>query len=998
LAKRDEQSARRLRGPLAALALLLGPALPAAAQEALDEGGNWVLHGAGSVDVVEQAEAPPGIEGRHAVRCTIDETQKGQAYLRVGDVPTDLTPYARLRFRLFGNLDTGRVVLVTVIDSEWRHRQWPSALLWGRSREARWTEFVVELGAPLRDKGADLRSVQWLTWFVHTPGDGHGTKTFFLDGVRLEKRQEEAIPHEDEEIALESNGVRAVFSRAARFELVRFVTPDGRTLPAATSSLFKPPLSLVPDAVTVRLSFAPEWRTVAVDKGGLTVEYDVGALRHRNRFAWVGGALRVQRRVTCIRTGTGSAGAQPHAVIFGDALGRLTHDHGPRPSSAALPLPAARPLPGNWVAAWEEDLGGVAVIFPRTTLQDAWAQGREFSLRDRVFAAGPTIEAGVTLEFTVWLAPLKPGSPGDQAAAAAKSICAGLAQSGDPLRAYFLPAYQGFARPDRTLVRTDSCAVWEASVSEAVERDAGPPAAVAPGLRLFAARGEVEPLHLVVHAKRRMGRVSAALLPPEGQGRAIPVEWVRARYPRYAVVRPTTEQERQEASAPEQARFVAEIADGARHMLTGRFYGKAARALGPIEDPIFAAPPDSVSPGRNLPIWLTLSVPRDAAPGPYGAALSVREDGAEAARVPLQLTVWRFSLPRTTSLRTWYQLWRHGPVKERWRDYYRNLAEHKVSGFGTLPGSPRVALADGKLTVDWSAFDAAASFLFDELGMRHAKLPHGKRGGGHKHVYGFAGLQLGAPEFEQTFYDYLLQARAHLREKGWLKGIDCYIFDEPDRERIEVIRRTAPIIRRALPEMRVFPACSKNTLELTDVLNAWCPSVPYFGAALGDFTPQRVAAGRARGDVYWWYNQRDNCLGAPVVTHRALLWASWQADLDGYFVWTINNWGNKGMQWGSVFEIGEAMAIYPGRDGPVDSLRWEQTREGLEDYDYLVMLQRAVDRRQVPEELRSRARELLAEARRLFPDPRCQIAAAPSELIRLRQEMGRILDRVALTE
>ena len=373
----------------------------------------------------------------------------------------------------------------------------------------------------------------------------------------------------------------------------------------------------------------------------------------------------------------------------------------------------------------------------------------------------------------------------------------------------------------------------------------------------------------------------------------------------------------------------------------------------------------------------------------------VREGEKSLCRIPVELTIWSFSLPKVTSLRTWYQLWRQSPAREQWRAYYRNLAEHKVSGFGSMPAGAKATLVDGKVSIDWTLFDRAGSYLFDELGLRHTKLPYGKRGGGHRNVYSFLGFEIGTPEFEAAFHDYLVQAREHLLERGWLQNIDCYIFDEPDEERIEAIRQTAPIVRRAIPEMRIFPACARNTQPLVGILNAWCPPVAYFGAPLGDFTPERVAAGRARGEVFWWYNQEDNAIGCPVVTHRALPWASWQAGLTGYFVWAINYWECKGMRWSTVFDIGEAMALYPGKDGPVDSLRWEQTREGLEDYDYLVMLEQAATRGDLPAELLTRARKVLSRAKTLFPDPRSQLAANPEELLEIRHEIGTILDTLS---
>jgi hypothetical protein len=457
-------------------------------------------------------------------------------------------------------------------------------------------------------------------------------------------------------------------------------------------------------------------------------------------------------------------------------------------------------------------------------------------------------------------------------------------------------------------------------------------------------------------------------------------------------VRRATEAERQSAEKPQWASYIGVIENAQEHLHTDRFHARKARAVGQIEDPLFDAPPETLDPERNQPVWLAVSVPADAAPGEYSGEIVLREEERELARIPVQLRVWSFTLPEITSLRTWYQPWRAPDVDVDWRAYYRNLAEHKVSGFGTNPVIPDLSWVDGEVEVDWSAYDESCEYLFDELGMRHAKLPHGKRGGSGSIVYPFLDFEPGTPEFEQAFEDYLTQAREHLTERGWLDGLDCYIFDEPNHEKVEVVKEIAPIIRTTIPQLRVFPACARNTLDLVDVLNAWCPPVNHFGAPVGDFTPERIAAGRARGDVYWWYNQDDNAIGCPVVTHRALLWASWQAELTGYFVWSVSFWGTRDAKWVSPYDIGDAMAIYPGLRGPVDSIRWEQTREGLEDYEYLLRLEEAVAEGALSPDREEDARAILTRARELFPDPRTQLAANPDELLGIRHQIGELLD------
>ena len=74
---------------------------------------------------------------------------------------------------------------------------------------------------------------------------------------------------------------------------------------------------------------------------------------------------------------------------------------------------------------------------------------------------------------------------------------------------------------------------------------------------------------------------------------------------------------------------------------------------GGIFDPLEDSPPDPVErlPGRSRtepamqPVWLTVAVPRDAAPGHYAGTLTVSADGLAPMAVPVRLHVSEYVLP-----------------------------------------------------------------------------------------------------------------------------------------------------------------------------------------------------------------------------------------------------------------------------------------------------------------------------------------------------------------
>lgn len=129
---------------------------------------------------------------------------------------------------------------------------------------------------------------------------------------------------------------------------------------------------------------------------------------------------------------------------------------------------------------------------------------------------------------------------------------------------------------------------------------------------------------------------------------------------------------------------------------------------------------------------------------------------------------------------------------------------------------------------------------------------------------------------------------------------------------------------------------------------------------------------------------------------RIWLWQTFQRNIEGILVWETTYWTSSAaypdgkrpqnpytdpMSWTSGYSTpagefrpwgnGDGRFIYPplaaadGQpkspvlDGPVDSIRWEHLRDGIEDYQYLCILRARLARRQVT--LAPEARERYAQ-------------------------------------
>jgi len=287
------------------------------------------------------------------------------------------------------------------------------------------------------------------------------------------------------------------------------------------------------------------------------------------------------------------------------------------------------------------------------------------------------------------------------------------------------------------------------------------------------------------------------------------------------------------------------------------------------------------------------------------------------------------------------------------------------------------ALRPGALEVEfeWEAWDRAMERAFNEFHFNSFRCPVDGLGGGtfmERYAPVLAGIQEGQPGYALLLEKYLGGIERHLREQGWLKYAYVYWFDEPEPKDYEFVmhgfaklRKHAPGLRRMLTE-QVEP-------ELISGPNLWCPLTPQLN---GDGTEER----RQAGDQFWWYL----CCApkAPYVTlftdhpgveMRLWLWQSWAERVTGILIWETAYWHSEcaypeslqnpyadPMSWVNHVGRGERQPwgngdgrfVYPPlslftgdqkhpvTDGPVPSVRLEMLRDGLEDYEYFVILKK----------------------------------------------------------
>lgn len=450
----------------------------------------------------------------------------------------------------------------------------------------------------------------------------------------------------------------------------------------------------------------------------------------------------------------------------------------------------------------------------------------------------------------------------------------------------------------------------------------------------------------------------------------------------------------------------------------------------------YRAFPQNLSAGENLPVWVDVHVPAATKPGVYSATVMVSADGHDSVELPVQLTVWGFSLPARSPLRTVFgtngyrvaEIYGFERTGESAADnrliraYNDFMLDHYLSPESLWDASPE-ADADGK--PDFQREFAGLGTVTEN--MRHYMQD--------KHASAYTYVFADSYPFADPLGKDRTKAQRFMREyAGWCAahaGADrCYtdpsFVDEPDtREAYAYARRWGAFFdEMRLPKgEKIRYQVSEPPLNedlalgsLTGAVDVWIPKfydlwrdVDHLGK---NVTAQRLNA----GEEVWAYtalvldfkayqqvNPRADVLKGnyppvwqldfPALNYRIPTWLFHRYGVTGLGYWDTLAWAENTDIWqdaasfistnppGIVFN-GDGLLVYPakraqtGFDAPLASLRLKWIRESVEDYMYIDLLLQAGETEFVNQQLGRIARD--------FGDWDNQ----PTLLMQVRQALG----------
>lgn len=373
-----------------------------------------------------------------------------------------------------------------------------------------------------------------------------------------------------------------------------------------------------------------------------------------------------------------------------------------------------------------------------------------------------------------------------------------------------------------------------------------------------------------------------------------------------------------------------------------------------------------LEPGRTQPIYVLVHTPEDAAPGIYHGKAYVRTAHGDA---PFEITlrVLPFAMPATPRLHV--VVWNSaGRVRQALglptgtADDERVLrmlmrytrGHHQTVWRMSWYGVPVYQWRDGTLKADWRAFDRRFQTAMElGVGQRICFNHIGGRGPG-----GWT-----APTFvlrNKTAFDrhtgqrrqidiekWLPLLQEHLIEKGWLDRCAQHVADEPIDLNVGAWREQSRRVYAAAPKLRRIDAI--HVVDLRGDLEVFVPQLNYFNQSRDKFLEYQ-----RNGEAEMWFYTAwvpqgkfpNRMIDSAAIKPRVLHWLNYLYDTKGYLHWALNAWHIK---LGHFSPGDEWITWQSAKRGLNSSIRYEAMRDGLEDCEYLGLLEDA--QRRVAEKL-----------------------------------------------
>jgi hypothetical protein len=354
-------------------------------------------------------------------------------------------------------------------------------------------------------------------------------------------------------------------------------------------------------------------------------------------------------------------------------------------------------------------------------------------------------------------------------------------------------------------------------------------------------------------------------------------------------------------------------------------------------DPLLPRSAFKIRRGENQVAWLALRTGKETVAGVYSGQVGIWVDGARLGAIPLELEVYDVTLPDSTTVQTAFSLYgdmleqvygskRAGALRQRYVDF---IVDHRIN-LDHLYRRETPDLEELSALAQRGRLNAFNLLYLDA----EAK-------------YDGAGLAKLASRLDPVV--------AQLHELGLATKAYLYGFDEVEVDDFDKMERVFAFLKARYPELRLATTARDPGLgvdqKLGKLVDIWVPLSAVYET-------DTAAQARLGGAEVWWYicispqhPYANWFVEYPALEARLLWWMAHQRGIEGFLYYAMNRWPEQRAplnadsfgrtSWNPASygtANGDGSLFYAGADGPISSIRLENVRDGIEDYELLVML------------------------------------------------------------
>lgn len=248
------------------------------------------------------------------------------------------------------------------------------------------------------------------------------------------------------------------------------------------------------------------------------------------------------------------------------------------------------------------------------------------------------------------------------------------------------------------------------------------------------------------------------------------------------------------------------------------------------------------------------------------------------------------------------------------------------------------------------------SHLFTQWGAKHAPKVMATVNGEYKRIFGWETDAAG-----EVYHSFLKQLLPEL--VAWIQGHGLenhsyfHVSDEPTMNHLESYGHASRIVRELLPDFPIIDALSDYDFYSRGLVQIPVPANDHMEA----FLENKVTPLWTYYCCVQYKEVSNRFFSMPSARNRILGIQLYKYDVTGFLHWGYNFWYSqyaakmldpfRVTDADAAFPSGDSFLVYPGEDGPIESIRLEVMQEALQDLRALRLLEDIYGREYVLEAL-----------------------------------------------